>query len=557
MESTEFESSKRKASQGLTRRGFLGAAAAATVALAATTAGCAPAAKSQATEAGASASASNEGTLFPNPENLQFSKPSGAKVSFVSDAISSNDIKDTVDCDVVVCGAGMSGASAAASAATNGLKVVLLEKGTTFAARGTEIGAIGDQAHTAAGVQLDGNAFLDDAMETSHYRANRALWKRWVDRSGEALDWAIKTVNGACGDFYVVGKNSTFNGVTTWASGVRVKNGIPSFVEAMVNTAISKGADVRYNTPACQLVVDSNGKVTGVIAKGDNGYTQFNASKGIVLATGSYENNWDYLRKTIRPRDLAVYAWINPTLTETGDGHLMGTAAGAAEDDYPHVLMIDPAGSKTGKRANGAMLAFLRVNEAGERFLNESLSFEFMNNAIMYQHGAHDFVLMSGDLLSALDKAKGGAPWTPQDMYDSIKEVLVQADTIDELADKCGIDKDNLKKTVARYNELCAKGVDDDFGKSPSALLPLDSGPYYAVEESGACLVSVSGLKVNAKSQVLDTSGQVMNGLYAIGNVSGSMFFGTYPHHLSAVSHGRCLTFGYLVGRRLAGKETD
>ncbi len=539
----------------ITRRGFIGAAAsAAALAVAGGIAGCAPKASSDASSA--SASASNAVSVFPNPENIQFvKKPVAGEVAFVSSSIAENSIVETLTCDVVVCGAGMSGAATAASAAQNGLKVILLEKGQTFAARGTEIGAIGDRAHEAAGIVLDGNAFLNDALSTAHFRCNRTTWKRWVDRSGEALNWAIDTANGTCGKFSCAAGNTVFAGVTTWGSGVRVEKGMSSFVQMLIDTAKAKGADVRYETPACQLITAADGSVTGVIAKGSAGYIKINASKGVVLATGSYENNWDYLQKVIRPRDLAVYAFINPTTTETGDGHLMGTAIGAAEDDYPHILMNDPAGARSGGRANGAMLAFLRVNEEGERFVNENLSFEYMTNSIMYQPGAHDYVLMSGDLLAALAALKGGAPWTPEDMYKSIKDVLIQSDTLEGLAKQCGINAANLAKTVARYNELCAQGKDTDFGKDPSCLRPMTEGPYYAIEESGACLVSVNGLKTNSDSEVLNTEGTTISGLYAVGNTSGGMFFGTYPHHLSAVSHGRCLTFGYLVGRQLAGLE--
>ena len=67
--------------------------------------------------------------------------------------------------------------------------------------------------------------------------------------------------------------------------------------------------------------------------------------------------------------------------------------------------------------------------------------------------------------------------------------------------------------------------------------------------------MTVNGLRTNARSEVLDLSERPIPGLYALGNSSGSMFFGTYPHHLSAISHGRCVTFGYLLGRELAGIE--
>ena len=543
------------------RRGFVGMAATAAAALAIGATGCAPAAgkKEASKSASAAASAGSDETLLPNLENLEFHKPTAAPVSFVEEKIADGEIKETIDCDVVVCGAGMAGATAAASCAQNGLSTVLIEKGTTFAARGSEIGAIDDRAHKAAGVEIDKKKLLDDAMVSADYRADRNVWKKYIDRSGEAMDWAIDTSEATpgskCGAFTVVGANTESDGVITWASGVRVAGGTSAFVEMMIENAKSNGADVRYETPACQLVRDGEGAVTGVIAKGDNGYIKFNAKKGVVLATGSYDQNWDILSQVARPRDLAVNAWINPTLTEAGDGHLMGQAIGAAVDDYPHVLMNDPAGSTAGKRANGAIFAFPRVNADGERFVNESLSFEFITNSIMYQKGARDYLLMSGDLEAAFDIMKGVIPWKGSDLVEQCKDVLIEADSIDELAEKIGVDKDALKATVERYNEFCAKGVDEDFGKNPTTLLPLDKAPFYALEESGSCLVTVSGLKINDKSQVLDTAGDAIDGLYALGNTSGSMFFGTYPHHISAVSHGRCVCFGYLVGRTLAGLE--
>ncbi|MBE6472630.1 MAG: FAD-dependent oxidoreductase [Coriobacteriaceae bacterium] len=544
------------------RRGFVGAAAAAAAALAVSATGCAAAPKSESSKAASSAAGSNAGTgetLLPNLENLEFHKPTAAPVAFVDGQIADGDIKETIECDVVVCGAGMAGATAAASCSQHGLATVLLEKGATFAARGSEIGAIDDRAHKAAGVEIDKKKLLDDAMVSADYRADRNVWKRYIDRSGEAMDWAIDTSEATpgskCGDFTVVGANTESDGVITWASGVRVAGGTPAFVEMMIENAKSHGADVRYNTPACQLVRDGEGAVTGVIAKADGSYIKFNAKKGVVLATGSYDQNWDILSQVARPRDLAVNAWINPTLTEAGDGHLMGQAVGAAIDDLPHVLMNDPAGSTAGTRANGAIFAFPRVNAEGKRFVNESLSFEFVTNSIMYQTGARDYLLMSGDLEAAFDTMKGVIPWKGSDLVAQCKDVLIEANSIDELAEKIGVDKDALKATVERYNEFCAKGVDEDFGKNPTTLLPLDQAPFYALEESGSCLVTVSGLKINEKSQVLDTKGAAIEGLYALGNTSGSMFFGTYPHHISAVSHGRCVCFGYLVGRTLAGLE--
>lgn len=516
---------------------------------------------------GSSAEATGEGTpetvsaqgagetLLPNPAGLEFAiRPVEGQVAFEADPVDASSIVETVEADVVVCGAGLAGLSAAVSASENGLKTVLLEKGAIFAARGTEVGAINDSVHNEAGVVHDAADFVNDGVSTAHFRCDRSVWKRYADRSGEALDWAMGLAGDACGKFYCIGGNTEFAGVTTWGTGVRMDNGFYSFVEMLEARAAEFGAEIRYETPAVQLVMEDGG-VAGVVAKGEAGYIKVLASKGVVLATGGYENNWEMLTQRIRPRDLAVYGWLNPTTTNTGDGILMGLAAGALEDDWPHILMNDPWGVPTGGRATGIAPAFLRVNARGERFVNESLSFEYLSNAIMYQDGAHDFVIMSGDLMAAIDAMKGGAPWTTESMYESIQDLLVQADSIEELAEKCGIDPAGLAATVERYNELCALGEDVDFGKSPDCLVALDEGPFYAVAEGGTCLVTVNGLRTDADSRVLSTSGKPIPGLFALGNASGSMFFGTYPHHQSAVSHGRCLTFGYLVGRRLAGLE--
>lgn len=238
-----------------------------------------------------------------------------------------------------------------------------------------------------------------------------------------------------------------------------------------------------------------------------------------------------------------------------GLGCLGATAAAAS------LAGCAPQAKDAGDVGTSAMAETGTAAPGSETLIPNAGELEFfppMESEVAYvaEPGAHDFVLLSGsDILGSLEKAKGGAPWSPEDMYESIKDVLVEADTLDELAEKCGINAENLSRTVARYNELCAAGEDTDYGKKPNDLIPLESGPYYAVEESGCCLVTVNGLRTDADSRVLDPKGAAIEGLYALGNVSGSMFNGTYPHHMSAVSHGRCLTFGYLVGRRLAGLE--
>jgi succinate dehydrogenase/fumarate reductase flavoprotein subunit len=117
-----------------------------------------------------------------------------------------------------------------------------------------------------------------------------------------------------------------------------------------------------------------------------------------------------------------------------------------------------------------------------------------------------------------------------------------------------GIPADAFIATIERYNEFCAKGKDDDYNVPAKCLNAISQPPFYALKEKARMLTTVSGLRITEKSEVLslETRSPIL-GLYAVGNVSGSMFVGSYAHNVSGVSHSRCITFGYLLGRRLAG----
>ncbi|WP_270297566.1 FAD-binding protein [Eggerthella sinensis] len=82
--------------------------------------------------------------------------------------------------------------------------------------------------------------------------------------------------------------------------------------------------------------------------------------------------------------------------------------------------------------------------------------------------------------------------------------LLFQADTLDELAEKAGIDAAGLKATVARYNELAAKGNDDDFGKRPEILWPIDTPPYFAGQLVSTLLAASGGLRQDTACHILD-----------------------------------------------------
>ena len=554
--------------KGLSRRSFLKSGLAAGIVVAGTNlAGCAPKTDQKGNANTPTSNTSDKALetseLMPSSEQFAGLEPPAGEVAFIADPIAPEDIAETVEADVVVCGAGWSGCCAAASAAEGGAKVVLLQKGSTPTCNGGEIASFGDKVHEYYNDILDPEEYITDLMYTGSWRVDENVVRRFVNRSGEAVDWLM----GIVGDKIEypqlsISKTTRRGGLNWYSSAVNFNagGGVAAMAPMLIEYMESLGkSEVRYNTPACQLVQNDEGRITGVIAKTPNGqYVQFNASRGVVLATGGYEFNWSRLKKCLRPRDLQVRAWVNGCFGNTGDGHEMGLAAGGFEDEYPHALCTDPSGTKSGGAFGAAIHPFLRVNDYGLRFVNEAIPSNFLANAINAQVGAHDWVIADANIATNIDKIRDltipGV--TPEQEAEGFIADSVTSDTLEGLADQMGVDPVAFVASVNRYNELCEKGLDEDFHAPAEKLAAVVTPPFYACDEGQINLSTQSGLRVNSDSAVLShETNAPIPGLFAVGTCSGSMFYGTYPHHCSGASLGRGLTYGMIAGRILSGAE--
>ena len=130
--------------------------------------------------------------------------------------------------------------------------------------------------------------------------------------------------------------------------------------------------------------------------------------------------------------------------------------------------------------------------------------------------------------------------------------IAYEADTIEELAKKIGCDASTLSKTVERYNGMCEAGEDTDYYKKPVFLTPVKEGPFYALKVGPAPLTVTGGLKTDINFECLDADGKPIEGLYALGNCMGDITAVDYPINVAGNSHGRCITYGYLLGKDLA-----
>ncbi len=495
------------------------------------------------------------GNPFPSCEDLSEVNAAVNKgeIAFVSKPIT--DLTKTENIDVLVCGQGPAGMATALACAEKGLKVVAVEKGESPTWRSATMGAFNDRIHKKFGVTFDTKEWLDDAMVNCAYRGSQDVYQKWIDSCDEAVNWFLDKLALNDADYFLTfnaGDFKSFNAPydelsisRSWNTSINIPIPTADIIKKMQQNITSAGATVLFSTPVVQLINES-GKVTGAVVKTKNGYVKYQTAKGVVLATGGYEFNPDKLNACCRPRDLALSGWMNGTKTNTGDGHEMAKAIGAMEDEYPHPLMLDPQ----------QLMPFLRVNKLGKRFTAEYEAYNHLSNAIQSQPGAYDFYIVDANCAAIVDKI-----WTPSSGCYGPKNVWVGAatskdalvaDTLEELAKKMGVDANTFVATIKRWNEMCDAGEDKDFHFPGKMMHKIDTAPFYATKEMAEALCTAGGLQITPKSEVLDTKGNPIPGLYAIGNASGSMFSGTYPHNENCLSHSRCVTFGYNAAKTLA-----
>ena len=143
------------------------------------------------------------------------------------------------------------------------------------------------------------------------------------------------------------------------------------------------------------------------------------------------------------------------------------------------------------------------------------------------------------------------------EMFDVLTDaensgIVVTADTLDELAEKLGIDSATLKASVETYNQYCEAGEDLDFGKAANHLVAVGDGPYYAIKMAPYCYDTCGGLDINENMQVLAADGTtVINGLYAVGTDSSGVLYTESDAYVDF--GGAAMGWAYTSGRLAGG----
>ena len=371
-------------------------------------------------------------------------------------------------------------------------------------------------------------------------------------------------------------------------------------IPAMLELYAEAGGEIEYNTTAVELVQDSSGKVSGVIAQNKDGeYIQYNTSKAVMLATGGFGGNKDMMDEMGVMSHKFCSCHIGAENAH-GDGIRMAVWAGA-DRDYAceGTCNIFDRGCITGDDANGdigldgqgganPMLwwpgsqPFLRVNALGKRYCNEDGPYDIVFNQACMQPGHYwwqifdasswEDVVSFGTTICSRVVAEEGAknclllgqyyPCTNADEWQSVfidpnveNGVLIKADTIEELVDMMGVPKEEALATIERYNELAAKGVDEDFHKAPFRLTAIDEGPFYACKLAGWLLSTMSGVRVDNTYTPITPEGDRIEGLKCVGLDHGGFFNGMYAQYYGGLNMSHNVVSSWLAAMDIMGEE--
>lgn len=476
--------------------------------------------------------------------------------------IPDSQIKSRISADVVVLGAGISGLCAAYSAASNGAKVIVVEKRKKYTSHGVWNGTLGNQLHKAQNINIPKDEVMADLMRFGAYHPNAELIRLWINESGRIMD-RILDIADASGVKYMLDTDTKYH----WPykeyplSILFQPAGNMTLVKMLAGNVVKKGVEIRYQSPALQLTTDRKHKVTGVITRDKNGYTRISAKKGVIICTGGYGNNKEMLEK-YAPRALDIVRNGYPEGSNTGDGIMMGMWIGAAKQKTSCPMLWDGYTKKHGLLVNIARQPFLNVNLLGERYANEDAPFGYTANQDLQQPESMKWTVWDRNWKADAKKMHGTVCesmehvpmlWNSKS-YDRWKRkgVIIEADTLHDLARKMKIPRDKFLATVNRYNQLVKNGVDDDFGKDPQKLTAIAKPPFGAAKTGCGLMVTLDGLRINTELHVLNNDGKPISGLYAAGNASGDFFANDYAISCVGSSHGRAITFGWLAGEKVS-----
>jgi 3-oxosteroid 1-dehydrogenase len=329
---------------------------------------------------------------------------------------------------------------------------------------------------------------------------------------------------------------------------------------------------VWLNTSASHLIVES-GRVIGLEAQKGGQSVRIRANKAVVLAAGGFAHNKAMREKY--QRQPITDAWTVASPADYGDGIQMGLELGATLEFMDDAWWM-PTSLAPGEEmpvmsiVDRSLPGCIIVNKQGRRFTNEAAPYI---DVVKSQYSDHlrqggaipAYFIMDGRFRSKYPAGPMLPVYTPKRLISN--GYMKVADTLESLAEKCGIDPQGLAAEVKKFNGYAVAGKDLDFKKGdttidrfysdPSVrpnpcLGPLGKPPYYAIELWPGDLGTKGGLVTDAQARVLRQGGSPIEGLCATGNCSAAVMGNSYAG--AGATIGPSMVFGYIAALHSVGQ---
>ena len=448
----------------------------------------------------------------------------------------------TLEADVLVCGAGIAGLTAARTAQEAGARVVVLEKGPETGGSSAVSAGIVWTARDLAGwlsVQPGGDPTLGKALVTTY---------------PEAIEWLrSQHVRLDPFEFGESGWNPPFPYVAFQLERRDDGRSNPrAAMDRLTANIADAGGRIFTETAIREFHQDAAGRVIGAEAQGPNNRLRITA-KATVMATGGFQGSPELRARYFGPNSDRMILRANPY--SSGEAFQAALAVGAGSAGpfgrfYGHRVVAPPAvvdfPSFPRVHLGGALPGAILVNLRGERYVDESESDEVSVHALPHQPEALGFMIYSeADAASEIGSAA-------LETVRSVGTEVLQAPSIESLAEQMsfrwGVARGPLLESVAAYN-AAADASAPTMLPMPRArdVLPVSQPPFYAIRFLPGITVTYGGVRIDALTQVLDSTGRPLGGLYAAGADAGGIYTRGYTGGLSMA-----LAFGRIAGRQAA-----
>lgn len=445
--------------------------------------------------------------------------------------------------DVIVIGGGAAGWSAALAAAQDGAATILVEKlsesGGSSALSGGCLAFAGTDLQSAAGVEDNADKLFADLREVGQEVNDAALVRTYCDAQLETYAWLKQA-------------GVRFSPVIETASGQsvpRVHTVDPAdMVRALKAAALATGrVEYRPNTAAQSLAQDADGRISAVrLADG----SMIEAKRSVIIASGGFAKNPEMLMQYAPHYAEAVFV---AGAGSQGDGLRMGLDLGADLRDMDYVKGTfgkHPTDETNDHSLQAVYKGAIAVNQEGQRFVDESISYKLLGDAVMAQpwHTAYQ-IMDQGIFDTGNDRVR------ILDFGRRLEEGLFyMAESLEKLAKQIEIEPEVLVATVNRYNGYVDAGHDPEFGRTclvhkHGRLRRIDTAPYYAYPSTAVVFGTYCGLRIDERSRVLRPDGSPISGLFAAGEVTGGFHGAAY---MTGSALGKAVVFGRIAGHEAA-----